>query len=335
MTTTSDYINILKLQQETNPSHPNFNIQINFRYTDMTSVINQIVFENYKYNGIKFINRFIYPLAIQTTQLMLSYEFISSVDNEYERAKLLYVPVELSSSILSKLPSYTIISNGQVVTKYPLSLQLYDKPANLFKLYKDFSSELTEELVHPFLPNFVFTGRTVQINNRELIYEYRDTLGLYTIQNRTLVSYLRPEGLDFPLGDIGLTGDQSLWDANVSFFNTVIPLNNTPVDSIYLEQVVDNLLLVGLYPRVVDVNTIGVFTGLTTNDQYNSITFYLYRRDDDSVFLSQYVPDIRSGPLLGFIQSFEDEDIDIIDNNTHEYVINQTSTDVPILISTP
>lgn len=121
-----------------------------------------------------------------------------------------------------------------------------------------------------FLPGFVSTGITVILGDGNLLYEYQDRGGWYSIPGTLYMSPLRPVGHQYPLG------------------------RPKPGD-----LVLDPCVPVGQYPSKGMVPFVGISTGYITTNQYHPTkTYYLYEDMAGGTFLDDAVPSPNAWPLI-------------------------------------
>jgi hypothetical protein len=298
------YFNEIKEQQIRSKKYPKYEVDIRPHvYTDieLPEVIRQIQTGEYTYIGVRKIEDEIYEdsLSLERDTLYnnrnqindgfisgdsyiysevteygsnnLYWEFYSpslygaELDKEYRR--FLYVPIRPNLALLLKAqlpfiynwdsrPIKPLIWNQYPYKEYVINASAEDWPC--------FYSSVVDDLTHPFVKGFYFTGKMILNAEGTILYEYTDIEGIYGIKDELYTSPLQPIELDFPLG------------------------KPKPGDIIY-DQCLDSLL--GFYPSYGSIPYIGQFTGYISTSSYNPYqTYYLYKRKDGSVFLHPAPP---------------------------------------------
>jgi len=321
--------NFISLQQTLYPSNPFIDPRgLNNPMFDMSNegnmyfdINNLLGDELIQYSGIKFVDY--YNKADNNSSLVaIGYHsneipnWIPSFNNE---PKLVWEFVQSNNDfqVFLKPYYYCLISNSRLETlfnylprrtrwKYKddgsISVDyIFPTEYNLIPIYSNnyihTLTVLTKEMGHNLLPNFIFTGKVYFMGEvGEPYYEYSNINNNYSFPGDLYISPLKPPNLDFPLG---------------------IPKAEE------LEECLNDHI--GYYPSDGDIDIdLGIYTGYITNNTYHSnITYYLYRRSDDSIFLSKYPPkrdvkwmvkDARRKMLLTidpYLRDNSDIDIDI------------------------
>lgn len=205
---------------------------------------------------------------------ILVWEFMKEGrDDKRENRKYLYIELNISLLDYVKVPTicHWNINKVDIYRVFPNKEYLLGLESNH---WKSWYSLIVEDMTHPFLNGFIFTGRVIEQGEEGILgYEYRDNKGFYGIRNAIYISPLKPIQLDFPLG---------------------IP------DKGQVDILKCNERLIDLYPSAGYIPyDIGKFTGYTTNSKYHSSkVFYIYERKDGSVFASEYIPHPHALNLL-------------------------------------
>lgn len=231
---------------------------------DAYSIVNQDFEDLY----LEFIN----PRSFNPGILSEEYD---NVENRYNWK---YIYINVNKNNLSQL-SLPYIYYWDLTNEKPIINKIYSHQALPYQYVTDnlISNVVnTERLTNPLLPFFRFNNRTFRLGyyKEMLVYEYIDEKGFYGRKGQTYLSSLKPVGLDFPEG-IPEKGDLE-------------------VDICYSH-------LKDHFPTYGFLNTdVGVYTGIKTTSQYSPIISYLYRRVDNSVFLSTAIPNTYAKEFLGF-----------------------------------
>jgi hypothetical protein len=296
----SSYVFLVNQQNETQPSFKKWEPALQplpDPLTDQNRI--NVLNSNFRYVGIK---------KSQSTDRNY-YEFVDTSNREesyYKDFKFLYFEVnsENESYLISKLPyQYQWnTSTLQITKEVPKKIYLIERTADSFNSFYSF---LVSDSTHPFLPSLYFSGRVVVLNNGVLLYEYFDNEGLWGIKDALYMSPLKPN-IDFPLGELksGMLEKQDCW-----------------------------LSSVGQFPSIGSLKSLGRFTGYSTTDLYNSKQkFYLYKRKDQSTFLSKNPPHPEAEALAEHILLMEkNEPILIINPELGSSFLGiQTSSQEPL-----
>lgn len=211
---------------------------------------------------------------IPNTDPRLVWEFHiegSSISNN----RYLYLPIrenylEDIKHLLPSLPMWDVDSYSAWY-QYPTDKYLLDTTSQEWPTHYNV---LSNDLKHPFIPDFLFTGRVIlQGYEGNLLYEYTDIKGVYGLKDEIYLSNLKPLHLDFPIG---------------------IPRR----DELLLDECLEHSI--GYYPSKGNLITdIGRFTGYRTNNKYHPHrTFYLYERSNGTVFLTIARPHSYSSDFI-------------------------------------
>lgn len=286
-----------------------------YNFNNILSLLND---GNIKYSGIKFIDSYIgliennkyidldfLPNQVLDNTLVdrgepkLLWEFAESSNNfEVFLKPYYYTSVDINklSILFPFLPRrtkwYTVDNVVSLEYSFPLTYNLIPVYGNNFV---NTITILTKDLGNNLLPNFLFTGKVYLLGERGLpYYEYSNVNSIYSFPGDLYISPLKPDLLDFPLG--------------------------LPKKDELEECLIDKI---SYYPNRGDIDTeLGQYTGYITNSKYHkNITYYLYRRSDDSLFLSLQEPleGVKEQVLDKRIELYlpedpyisQDEDIDI------------------------
>lgn len=182
--------------------------------------------------------------------------------------KFIYIPT--NKSVLLDLPYLITWKDNSTTLKFPYYNQITQSAASRWPRIRRL---LSNDRSQTMLPGFWFTGNVVE-NHDQLLYEYFYAEGYYTIPNETYLSTYRPNGLDYPLG--------------------------YPHDLVFNDQLLNE------YPSYGDSLQIGLYTGYQTTSLYSPRTYYLYKRSDNSTFLSPAPPAIYDGNLIADISQLDD-----------------------------
>jgi hypothetical protein len=191
-----------------------------------------------------------------TSEPQLVWEFIK-LDGE-TRDKWLYLYVVPNKTLLPfvDIPKHCCWDTERLTVDDYYPNELYLLGANSTN-WGAWYSLIVEDMTHPFINGFTFTGRVIEQGDESLLaYEYSDTKGWYGLKNELYMSSLKPIELDFPLG---------------------IPKEGE------VDKLLCNEHLIGAYPSSGCVPyDLGRFTGYTTNRNYHPTkTFYIYERTVD------------------------------------------------------
>lgn len=240
-------------------------------------------------NKLNVLNNNFQFIGIKKGKYKNYFEFVDTANKTedfYTDFKYLYFEINsLNQTYLtSKLPYFYqwSIDPFQIKKEVPYKPYLIERTADSFN---SFYSYIVQDLNHPFFPFFYFTGRVVVLNSGTLLYEYFDDQGIYGIRDALYMSPVKPN-IDFPLGELGkgMLEQLDCWNS-----------------------------LVGFYPIVGDLNSLGTFTGYSTTSLYNSKKrFYLYQRNKGSAFLSEYLPSKESKSLAEHISLIEKNEPNLI-----------------------
>lgn len=261
-------------QIQSNPSH--------FKYLDRYAGLKYTVplseqysrFSDWIFLGVISVDPRLYTLGTElsplTTQPVYEFMYAPKVKAFLDECSFIYLPVSNFSAadpLYSKVPyvdTWDSTSEESIRTFPSVEPLRLDAPIESF-----YRSVITGNVYHPFLPAHAYSGRTFLTPSKTLLYEYFDNAGYHSPLDSTVLSPERPFYLDFPLG-VPLEGQLS-----------------------YLESARE-----GLYPEVGRVDQIGVYTGYQTTESYHVQPWYLYQRQDLTVFLSLYAPTREAVPVL-------------------------------------
>lgn len=231
-------------------------------------------FSDWMFLGIISVDPKLYTLGTELNPLVTqpAYEFMYAPTARafIDECSFIYLPVsefDELNSIYSKVP-YVHIWNStseEAVKTFPNA-----EPLRLeVPIESSYRSVITGNVYHPFLPAHVYSGRTFLTPAKTLLYEYFDNAGYHSPLDSTVLSPERPFYLDFPLG-VPLEGQLS-----------------------YLESARE-----GLYPEEGRIDQVGTYTGYQTTESYHVQPWYLYQRQDHTVFLSLHIPIRETIPVL-------------------------------------
>lgn len=276
-----DYLQQLQQQRNTFKKYPF--LDRSFYFTNKNSyenIISEIIGDQYKYSGIKeiYLNEQFQIVAEFYSEFASSAVFENSNKN-FINTKFLYIPVTKFDSRIYEVLPYTITYYSNNINN---KIKIYPEEINLFEpniynfqyIYFYQNRFLTQKYFHPFLPNFIFTGRVTKPNKQDFLYEYKDEKGYYGLQNKLYLSDLKP----YKNESNELIGLKYPFEYNI---------NHLIEDNFYLK-------LFGNYPEIIDDNNIGSFTGFITNNIYSNKTYFLYQDVKDNLFLSLYKPIFKS-----------------------------------------
>lgn len=189
------------------------------------------------------------------TQSAFMWEF-SSLDSQY-----LYIPVrdDYYSVVESLIPKVQWWHKDKTGLAFPRREHWLRVDKNLGEVYE----LIVDKLTHPFCRGLYLTGYVYVRGDGEPLYEYQDLEGLYDEPGQRYVSNLRPPQLDFPLGR---------------------PMGGELVkDNCPGEQ--------GEFASWGNVWWLGTYTGYRTTELYHPTkVYYLYKRQDGSVYLHEASP---------------------------------------------
>ena len=254
MTSITDYINQIKIQQAIEVLYPKQDLILNSFYLPYTEeeAYQYIINLPFSYLSYKYINNIFY------------WEFVN-INNSNNFGNLQFVYIRESefnfNRLKEKIPYYySWGKNKEIKLIYPKKEYLIK--ANAVSWGTSYLINISSGFSHKFLPTLEFTGRICLINNN-LLYEYRDIKGYYFIKDEYYLSPLRPNNLNYPLG---------------------IPKENQLVE--------DECGKKDLYSNSGDSYFVGEYRNKYTNVNYNPhIKFYLYG-DKRREFLLQEPPKI-------------------------------------------
>jgi hypothetical protein len=188
------------------------------------------------------------------------------IDREY-----LYLPVgTYTESVMELVPSIPYWSEAGPSIGHLVPDRLYLLPSNHMDYGEWYNVGPIGMGTSPFLPGFISTGVTTVIGDGEVLYEYQDREGWYSIPGTLYMSPLRPDAHQYPLG------------------------RPKPGD-----LVLDSCLPIGQYPAKATSPWVGVSTGYRTTSQYHPLrTYYLYEDLGGGTFLHDVVPSPNTWSLI-------------------------------------
>jgi hypothetical protein len=184
----------------------------------------------------------------------------------------LYLPIDsYTTSVMELVPTIPYWSEAGPTIGHLVPDRLYLLPSNHMDYGEWYNVGPIGMGTSPFLPGFVSTGVSTIIGDGEVLYEYQDIEGWYSIPGTLYMSPLRPDAHQYPLGR-PKAGD----------------------------LVLDSCVAMGQYPSKATTPWVGVSTGYRTTSQYHpSRTYYLYEDLDGGTFLHDAVPSPNTWPLIG------------------------------------
>lgn len=190
---------------------------------------------------------------LMSSEERVYWEFVLHKEEELENRKYLYITPRESLIEELKVPWYCYWDCHQwrVGKEYPSEISIVGANSENWGAWY---SLIVEDMNHPYLKGFVFTGRVIEQGQEgRLGYEYTDVMGWYGIKNELYMSEERPSGLNFPLG-IPKEGEVDRLKCNERKVGWYQGRGKIPIE-------------------------IGIFTGYTTNRNYHPTkTFYIYER---------------------------------------------------------
>lgn len=258
----------------------------------LPEIIRLLQLEEIKYSGLKlsnffleeetsleYVDEFYYPTnninySLNSKSFLPLWEFTKpSLNFNVELKNYYYVPVNIeyvrynSSLLFDYIPRRTrwkyhkALLGMEIFYEFPLNNNLIPLNTNYFIRRKTI---VTQDIGHNFFPNFIFTGVVYFIGEAGIpYYEYSNLNNDYSFPTDIYISKDKPIHLDFPIG--------------------------LPREDELEECLLDH---VGFFPESGDIERdIGEYTGYITNNKYhNKIRYYLYKRSNDNIFLSEYPP---------------------------------------------
>lgn len=285
------YLNILQQQISNNPTRPKLpQYDTGFNYNKpVPQLITEVLTENYYYTGNHFISAKVFNPNLIKDSLQLCFEFILNNSLDYIKnstylitQKYIYIPITFYNQLTTKLPRYLNIEieNDRPITKLqtPNKQLIEDTPITNWGFYYTIDTQ-NKAYTNPLLPYFRFTGNVAVQNNKSIVYEYEDFKGFYGRPTQRYVSNLPPLNLNHTLG--------------------------RPLDSEYSLDICSQNKK-GYYPSVLNSFQLGEYTGLKTNHDYCKwLSFYQYKRPNNTTFLSLAPPNKYSKDFLEFLDIFE------------------------------
>lgn len=211
---------------------------------------------------------YLIPVTPPTTGL--HWEFVKGADELMEDREYLYLPIgSYTQDVMELIPSlpYWVESKG---SGYLLPSTQYLLPSNHMDYGEWYNVGPISMGTSPFLPGLRSTGVTTILGDGEVLYEYQDIGGVYSIPGMLYMSPLRPTNHHYPLG------------------------RPKPGDLVR-----DPCLLVGGQPHKGTTPWVGYSTGYRTTPNYHpSRTYYLYEDLDGGTFLHDVEPSTNVWPLV-------------------------------------
>ncbi len=202
----------------------------------------------------------------------LHWEFMKGMGASMEDREYLYLPVgTYTKSVMDLIPSIPYWDSAtHACSGYLLPDRNYLLPSSHMDYGEWYNISPIGMGTAPFLPGLVSTGVTTILGDGEVLYEYQDVEGWYSIPGTLYMSPLRPSNHQYPLG------------------------RPKPQD-----LVLDTCLLVGGYPSKSTSPWVGYSTGYRTTPSYHpSRTYYLYEDLDGGTFLHDAEPSPNTWPLI-------------------------------------
>ncbi|MEI2423345.1 hypothetical protein V6O07_23960 [Arthrospira platensis SPKY2] len=270
-------------------------------------------------SALEYVDQFFYPtnninLVLNTKSYLPLWEFTEpSLNFNTNLKNYYYVPVNIEyiryadSLLFDYIPRRTIwkfdktLLSMEIIYDFPLNNNLIPLNTNYFIRRKTI---VTTDIGHNFFPNFIFTGVVYFIGEQGVpYYEYSNLNNDYSFPTDIYISKYKPVDLDFPIG--------------------------LPREDELEECLLEN---VGDFPENGDIERdIGEYTGYITNSKYhNKITYYLYRRSDDTIFLSDHRPNKMA---KDFVFDKRLDLYDIRDPFQDDYSLVENIEDINILSS--
>lgn len=209
------------------------------------------------------------PDSINTSSRQLvMWEFMGTPDGDYR--PYLYVPANESyyQYLADKVPAYRWWGRTEYGTTFPY--RDYIAPISIDK-WGEYYELISTDIPHPYYKGLYFTGYVTTQGDGQIIYEYVDARGYIGPIGTRYSSDIRPNGIDFPLG---------------------IPSEG---------QLIKDDCLPYTFPEYGYEAWAGKYVGYKTTSRYHPTqTFYLYERDDASVFLYE-----APSSLLGEVGAYK------------------------------
>lgn len=205
----------------------------------------------------------------------LHWEFVKGATEPMEGREYLYLPVGTSYSkavmeLVPSLPYWQDSTNNRSSSGTLIPDRQYLLNSNHADYGEWYNVGPIGMGTSPFLPGLQSTGVTVVLGDGELLYEYQDREGWYSIPGMLYMSSLRPSLHQYPLG------------------------RPKPGD-----LVMDECLPRGLYPSKGTPPWVGTSTGYKTTPSYHPTrTYYLYEDIDGGTYLHDAVPSPNTWPLI-------------------------------------
>ena len=204
----------------------------------------------------------------------LHWEFMKGTHALMEDREYLYLPVgtytESVMQLIPSMPYWDSATHASASSGYLLPDRNYLLPSNHMDYGEWYNISPIGIGIAPFLPGLVSTGVTTILGDGEILYEYQDVEGWYSIPGTLYMSPLRPSNHQYPLG------------------------RPKPQDLVQ-----DTCLLVGGYLTKGTTPWIGYSTGYRTTSSYHpSRTYYLYEDLDGGTFLHDAEPSPNVWPLI-------------------------------------
>lgn len=298
---TKEYLNNIREQRERNSNYPFYSSLISVNTLSLigpTQRLKEVLSDRYEFTKVTNLNYQIYSNSptFQVSEEVLGDELLindsltfveevetivhdkkqfywefckknrNPLDNQYIYIKANKTYLDLLKSKLPTMLKWDTYINS-ISKDWPYKSYVFQTSITTWSFYQ---TVITDNLYHPFLGSLLFTGRvTLQDSPSYEIYEYTDIEGHYGKKNDFYCSSLKPLGLDFPLG---------------------LPKVGMLCKEECLEELIGYLPSRGRYP-----SEVGRFTGYITNNKYSDIlTYYIYEREDSSVFLSKEIPSAKA-----------------------------------------
>jgi hypothetical protein len=187
----------------------------------------------------------------------------------------LYLPVAAyTGSVMELIPSIGYWKGPAPLRIGIIGTLIPDRELLLPSNHKDYGEWYNTTSVgvgtSPLLPGLTFTGAVVVLGDGELLYEYQDLAGTYSMRGMLYMSPLRPDDHQYPLG------------------------RPKPGDLI-----LDDCIPLGGYPHSATLPWVGRSTGYKTTDNYHPTrTYYLYEDRYGGTFLHESPPSKDVWPLI-------------------------------------